>query len=297
MSAVSASSGGSVLRPAELVDRDGVFHRLDGDSVSDYRRRWEDEATEDHVRSAIAGGPSQSLDFETLTGKISPLWSRFPEGRDLGTVLEIGAGYGRIPLYLARERSVTWSTYCAVDISDTMLRRLVEYRARFRMNLDRPLHPICVSADALPLEDDSVDVALTSAVFLHMGKTFVARAVTEIARVLKPGGRFVFDVSFPNAHNPANLLPRLKPQRLRSPNFMKYWTRDEIETLLRDNGLGAKSGGFTIAPGSYVLLPKRVGPLPVPLARRVNGMLGESPRRFRDVLAASYDAYSTGFLA
>ena len=55
------------------------------------------------------------------------------------------------------------------------------------------------------MESDSVDLALTSAVFLHMGKGFVERAVAEIARVLKPGGQFVFDVSFPNAREPGQL--------------------------------------------------------------------------------------------
>ena len=89
-------------------------------------------------------------------------------------MLEIGAGYGRIPLYLARARDVTWSAYCAVDISETMLQRFVEYREQFAPAPASRLYPVCASADELPLEDDSVDLALTSAVFLHMGKSFVA---------------------------------------------------------------------------------------------------------------------------
>ena len=125
----------------------------------------------------------------------------------------------------------------------------------------------------------------------------VKRAVAEIARTLKPGGHFVFDVSFPNARNPASFPSRLKPRRLRAPNFMKFWTREEIDALLQTTGLAAKAGSTTIAPAGYTLLPKRVGPLPVPLARRVNSALGPSPRRFRNVLATTYDAYSTGLLA
>jgi SAM-dependent methyltransferase len=158
------------------------------------------------------------------------------------------------------------------------------------------LYPICVSADLLPVESDSVDLAITSAVFLHMGKRFVERAVAEIARTLKPGGNFVFDVSFPNARNPASIPARLKPRRLRAPNFMKYWTRAEVEALLRETGLATKAGGIAIEPSGYALLPKNVGPVPVPLARRVNSALGPAPRRFRDVLASTYNAYSSGFL-
>ena len=286
-----------VLRRHELVERDGIYHRADEQELSEYGRRWEDEAAEDHVRSAIATGTTATLDYETLTGKIAAVWDRIPRGSAFGTVLEIGAGYGRIPLYLARARDVTWSTYCAVDISETMLQRFVEYREQFAPAPASRLYPICASADALPLEDDSVDLALTSAVFLHMGKRFVADAVREIARTLKPGGHFVFDVSFPNAHNPTSLLLRLKPERLRPPHFMKFWTRSEVETLLVDTGLAAKAGGFTVEPGAHAILPKRVGPVPIPLARQANLLVGSAPSRFDAVLAESYIAYSSGLLA
>ena len=285
-----------LLRRHELVERDGIYHRADEQELSEYRRRWEDEAAEDHVRSAIATGTTATLDYETLTGKIGAVWDRIPRGSAFGTVLEIGAGYGRIPLYLARARDVTWSTYCAVDISETMLQRFVEYREQFAPAPASRLYPICASADALPLEDDSVDLALTSAVFLHMGKRFVADAIREIARTLKPGGHFVFDVSFPNAHNPTSLLLRLKPERLRPPHFMKFWTRAEVETLLVDTGLAAKAGGFTVEPGAHAILPKRVGPVPIPLARQANRLVGSAPNRFDAVLAESYIAYSSGLL-
>ena len=96
-----------------------------------------------------------------------------------------------------------------------------------------------------------------------MGKRFVRDAVAEIARTLKPGGDVVFDVSFPNAHNPTNLLLRLKPERLRPPHFMKFWTHGEVESMLAETGLATKTGGLTIEPGAYAVLPKRVGPVPV----------------------------------
>jgi len=283
-----------ILRQGELVWRDGIYHRADEGPPSGYRRRWEDEAAVDPVRSAIATADTSSVDFDTLTAKTGPVWQRFPRGRHFGTVLEIGAGYGRIPLYLARERGVTWSTYCAVDISETMLKRFVEYRDRFAPAPESTLYPVCASADELPLEDDSVDLAITSAVFLHMGKRFVRDTVAEIARVLKPGGDFVFDVSFPNARNPTNLLLQLKPDRFRPPHFMKFWRRQEVEAMLVETGLAAKAGGITIEPGAYAILPKRVGPVPVPLARRANQALHSPPDRLDGVLAESFLATSRG---
>jgi SAM-dependent methyltransferase len=285
-----------LLRRDDLVERNGIYHRADEGEASDYRRRWEDEAAEDHVRSAIAGGVASSIDYETLTRKISRVWSRFPEGRDFGTVLEIGCGYGRILLYLARERGFTWSEYCAIDISETMLQRFLEYHHRFAAAPTASVHALCLSADELPLDDDSVDLALTSAAFLHMGKSFVARAVGEIARTLRPGGDFLFDVSFPNARNPANLPPRLKPRRLRPPNFMKYWSRSEITRLLEESGVAEKAGGFVIEPGAYALLPKRVGPIGVPIARRVNRAAERLPAGLDGFTASTYTVYSPGLL-
>jgi len=285
----------TVVLERRVSRRDGIAF---ADSVpeSAYRERWEQEAAENHVRSAIANGPESSVSAESLTAKVARLWDRFPAGQHIGTVLDVGAGYGRIDLYLARERQLSCDTLCAVDISATMLERLLEYRERFELFPGADVQALCASADDLPIEDGSVDLAVSSAVFLHMGKSFVARALRELARVLRPGGAFVFDACFPNALNPANWPPRLKPKRLRNPNALKYWHRHEVERLLVDSGLAARAGGFRVEAAAYAVVPKTLGPLPVPLARRVNRALGE-PASLQDVLAVSFSAYSPGAIA
>ena len=78
---------------------------------------------------------------------------------------------------------------------------------------------------------------------------------------------------------------------------MKFWTRREVETLLVQSGLAAKAGGVTIEPGAYAILPKRVGPVPVPLARRANRALRSPPDRLDGVLAESFLATSRGLTA
>jgi arsenite methyltransferase len=283
---------------AVLVERvtvvDGVAF-ADTTAQSSYRERWEREASDDHVRSAIASSPAGAPADDASAQKIAPLWDRFPEDRHVGTLLDVGAGYGRIELHLARAKGLTCDTFYALDISETMLRRLLDNRARHELFADAEVLPICSSADDIPLADSSVDLVLSSAVFLHMGKRFVAGALAELARVLKPGGNFVFDVAFPNRRNPSSWIPRLKPARLRNPNAVKYWTRDEIQSLIETSGLAAKAGGSIVEPGTYAAVPKRVGPLGVPGARRVNSALGE-PRILKDFFAVSYNAYSPGAL-
>jgi arsenite methyltransferase len=275
------------------VDRRGGIAFADSVPDSAYREQWEREAAEDHVRSAIATGSGASTSADALTAKVSALWDRFPAGRHVTTMLDVGAGYGRIDLYLARERRLTCDTLCAVDISATMLERLLEYRERFSVFPGADVQALCASADDLPIEDSSIDLVVSSAVFLHMGKGFVARAVREITRVLRPGGAFVFDACFPNALNPSNWPPRLKPARLRNPNALKYWRRGEIERLLVDNGLAERAGGFELEAAGYALMPKTVGPFRVPLARSVNRALG-APESLRGLLAVSFSAYSPG---
>lgn len=279
----------SVVLDERVTVVDGIAF-ADTVPESAYRDRWEREAAEDHVRSAIATSAEQDApEEELLTAKIPALWQRFPRSRHVGTLLDVGAGYGRLDLHLSRELGLACDRFLAVDISETMLRRLLEYRDRFGLFPGAETQAICASADDLPIADASVDLVISGAVFLHMGKKFVARAVREIARVLKPGGEFVFDTSFPNARNPSSWVPRVKPPRLRNENALKYWTRPEIERTLRAGGLR----GFRVEPSGYAALPKRLGPWQVPLARRANAALG-TPRILPDFFAVSYSAFSEG---
>jgi SAM-dependent methyltransferase len=286
-----AGPSASVLRLDQVTFVDGVAVVDDG-PASPYRARWDDEAAADPVASATAGATGGEDDLATLTRKLTPLWHRFPAGRQVGTLLDVGVGYGRVELFLSQEKGLRCDTFCAVDISQTMLRRLLEYRERHDALPGATVYAICASAERLPLEDASVDLAISSTAFLHMGKAYVARTAAEIARVLRPGGAFVFDGSFPNGRNPSHWAQRLKPPRLRSPHALKYWTRAEIDRLVRDSGLAERAGPFRIEPSTYALLPKNVGPVPVPLARRVNAALGV-PRRLPGLLAVSWSAFST----
>ena len=262
------------LRAQELVQQDGIYHRTGQSESSDYRNRWENEAAEDHVRSAIAAGPTTELDYATLTGKIAPVWDRIPRGtrpRHRTRGRRRLRAHPALPCAGAR-RHVD-GLLRSRHLRDDAARGFVEYRDRFAPG-ESPLYLVCASADELPLEDESVDTVLTSVVFLHMGKSFVGRAVAEIARMLRPGGRIVFDASFPNARNPANLLLQAKPKRLRSPNYMKFWTRDAVERLLESSGLTAKTGPLEIAAGGH--RARAAPPRPGAGARRAPG---QSARR------------------
>jgi len=98
-----------------------------------------------------------------------------------GRVLEIGVGTG---LSFAHYPPV--DDLVGVDPSEPMLRRARKRAAELRRDVTLVEAP----AEALPFEDASFDTVVTLAVLCSVDDP--ERALAEIRRVLKPGGRFIF---------------------------------------------------------------------------------------------------------
>lgn len=121
------------------------------------------------------GGPMEKKPFlrEKRQQLVSPA-----EGR----VLEVGGGTGfNLPYYPAAVTSIT-----VTDPVDGMLQR-----ARARAGkVGKEIAATKASAEELPFEDDSFDTVLASLVLCSVRDQ--SRAVAEMRRVLKPGGRYLF---------------------------------------------------------------------------------------------------------
>jgi SAM-dependent methyltransferase len=99
------------------------------------------------------------------------------------TVLDLGCGCGMNAVCLAERGARVW----ALDISESLARI-----ARQRFAAHNLLERACVlvaSAHAIPLPPESIDVVFGNAVLHHLD---LNRAVVELDRVLRPGGRAVF---------------------------------------------------------------------------------------------------------
>jgi ubiquinone/menaquinone biosynthesis C-methylase UbiE len=104
-----------------------------------------------------------------------------------GSVLDVGCGTGK----LLRRAHTSWpqAQLIGVDPAEGM----IEMAKRLTPNAT--FFP--GMAEALPLEDASVDLVLSTASFHHWQDQ--AAGLREIARVLRPGGSFILvDVSFPD---------------------------------------------------------------------------------------------------
>lgn len=97
---------------------------------------------------------------------------------------DLGAGTGLLALALApRVAHVT-----AVDVSERMVERLREKAAAAGLdNVDA----VVADLRSLPLEDESVDLVVSNYAFHHLDDVGKELALSEVRRVLAPGGRMV----------------------------------------------------------------------------------------------------------
>lgn len=155
-------------------------------SFTDYKSFWDAKATTLEGAMAAVDGSTDEGVLRATGGysarQVAAALELAPDDR----VLELGCGVGRIGRELA-ERVGHWH---GVDISSNMVdvarTRLAPYAntstgVLMRTRLDG-------------LADASFDKAYSVAVFIHMDKEDFFLYLTELRRVLKPGGRLFFDV-------------------------------------------------------------------------------------------------------
>ncbi len=138
-------------------------------------------------------------------------------------ILDVGCGTGAYTRPFARG---TRATVLGLDLAPSLLRSA-------REQAPRNLHFAAADAAALPLPANRFDAVVGNAVLHHLP---LERAVPELVRVLKPGGRFCF--AEPNLLNPQVFLERnvrwLRVWLENSPDevaFVRWRLRGTLEAL------------------------------------------------------------------
>ena len=103
---------------------------------------------------------------------------------DRGKILEIGCGRGRILKYLSAQKPD--AEFIGVDVSKEMIDRAYL--------LPNVKYIVGNGADLRPFKNEYFDVVFSYIVFQHLPRRFTDAYVKEVARVLKKGGLFVFQM-------------------------------------------------------------------------------------------------------
>jgi ubiquinone/menaquinone biosynthesis C-methylase UbiE len=147
------------------------------------------------------------------------------------TLLDVGAGTGR---FLAFVKSVQPRVKAvALDLSGPYLDRAKRRAAKTGQEIETIVAP----AEEIPLPDSSVDVVTAIYLFHELPPRVRAAAAAEIARVLKPGGLFVFADSIQYGDAPGfDGLLDVFPDLLHEPYYASY-AKQDLKQLFARAGL------------------------------------------------------------
>ena len=140
------------------------------------------------------------------------------------TVLDIGSGYGGAARYLTETFACTVT---ALNLSEKENERNREINTE--RGLSDKINVVDGSFEDIPADDQSFDVVWSQDAILHSGNR--EKVLQEVARVLKPGGRFIFTDPMQSDNCPdgvlKSILDRIHLSTLGSPKFY----RDNLSAL------------------------------------------------------------------
>jgi len=158
-------------------------------------------------REDIAAASRRTV--ERLADRLPPI------GAD-ARILDIGSGYGGAARYLAQRFRCK---VIALNLSEKENQRNRELSTD--AGFGGLINVVDGSFEAIPLEDASVDVVWSQDAILHSGRR--DQVIAEVARVLKPGGHFVFTDPMESGNcaraDLEPVLARIHLETLGSPQF------------------------------------------------------------------------------
>jgi arsenite methyltransferase len=291
-----------VSMKASLSDyklQDGVYLPKDYQNLNstEHKQLW-DKIGETYYDSQKIAQASNDLpvtkDYSLLTGRPSSTWDKLPKNSTFGSILEIGCGYGRIPIYLSKGRNINCKKYYGLDISEPLLHRLLKFKQMYNFFPGAEFNVICNSAELLPLEDNSIDLLISNCVFMHIPEMQLRKLMVEMSRVIKPGGMFIFNHSFHNKLCPSHVIHNwIRRLNFKNTNdiYLRQFTGAEIDQMMTEAGMKAKCPKYIVeATNEYALIPETIKGIKIPFAKTFNRKL-KPVESMREPMAYGYSAY------
>jgi len=167
-------------------------------------------------------------------------------------VLDLGCGIGNILIALAERTDFTHPA-AGVDVSPDLIR--IGEREIARAGLIDRIELQVAPATRLPFGDGAFDVVLTSHVLKHLDDEALLASFREVARVLRPGGRFLL-WEFESSARSALLFWSARLSGLPPPFQLR--TSAEFSRALRSTGfhrvVRVDTGFFLLPPVPRVAL-------------------------------------------
>lgn len=145
---------------------------------------------------------------------------RLPPG-DGKLLIDIGASWGRWSIAACR------LGYAVLALEPSLEAAIAGQRVARQLGYEVDF--VVADARALPLPDESIDVAFSYSVLQHFTKPDAGAAVGEIARVLRPGGESL--VQMPNRYGVRQVFNQIRKHDEDSVFRVRYWTQRELRRL------------------------------------------------------------------
>lgn len=152
-------------------------------------------------------------------------------GPDSSTrILDVGSGYGGSARHLAKKYGCKVT---CLNLSEVENERNRE--ANRAEGLDHLIDVVDGAFEAIPFKDDSFDVVWSQDAFSHSAER--DRVVSEVARVLVPGGRFIFTDLMADDDTPVETLgPILERLHLTSMGTLGFYRKSTADAGFKDLG-------------------------------------------------------------